>query len=83
MAAALVPPPSVAGAPPLRPAAEEELPANSSTSQNGDDATTQPSNISVVDTSKEEGLEQAKEVSAEYEYPDGGLRGEAMIERTL
>jgi hypothetical protein len=39
---------------------------------------TTPSNISVISTNKEEGLETGPIADGvqEYDYPDGGLRGE-------
>lgn len=72
MATALAPPPTVGAA----------------SANNGDnigeaeqnDASV-PSNISVVSTSKEEGLEKAAESAdtKEYDYPDGGLRGKSCF----
>lgn len=69
MAAALAPPPSAAGEP--------------SNGQNIGVATDEniPSNISVVSTSKEDGLEKAAGAPdvKEFDYPDGGLRGEQEV----
>lgn len=61
-------------------AAEDLHNANSSSSaDNNGTSTTEgtPSNISIVDTSKEEGLEKANGLPTvqEFDYPDGGLRG--------
>lgn len=65
MATALAPPPSVA-----EPSANGD-----NIGEAGRNEDSVPSNISVVSTSKEEGLEKAADTK-EYDYPDGGLRGE-------
>lgn len=64
-------------------AAEDLHNANSSSSADNAASTTEgtPSNISIVDTSKEEGLEKANgpPTVQEFDYPDGGLRGRIVI----
>ena len=65
---------SPAGAPPSTSAAEDYQGANSASTTEGT-----PSNISIVTTSKEEALETANNGPPsiqEFDYPDGGLRGE-------